>query len=312
MSEKKKVLFIINPCAGRDKTRKTAEEIISLFPADDFEFTVEKTTCQGDATNIVERSLADHDFVICCGGDGTFNETVNGVLRLQSHKPIGYIPTGSTNDLASTIGIPTKLEDAVKIIISGETNSYDIGCHNGRFFTYVASFGPGTRLSYSTSQKMKNKLGHAAYMINGFVLKIIPTLKEIKPIHIKIEYDGGVLDEIFYFASVSNSTSVAGLFKFDKNAVKLNDGKFEVLLVRHMRSPLDSFRMLGKMIRKDYDGKELMFLSTSQAKFTFDEPHAWTLDGEFGGEPTTVSFSVLPGAVNIFSPKNLMFVDKTE
>lgn len=312
MSDKKKVLFIINPCAGRDKTRKTAEEIISLFPTDKFDFTVERTTCQGDATNIVRRCLADHDFVVCCGGDGTFNETVNGVLQLQSNKPIGYIPTGSTNDLASTIGIPTDVEEAVKIIVSGQKNSYDIGCLNGRFFTYVASFGPATKLAYSTSQKLKNKLGHAAYMIDGLFLRLIPTLREIKPIHIKIEYDGGELDGIFYFASVSNSTSVGGLFRFDESVVKLNDGRFEMLLVRHLRNPLDAVRMLRKMIRKDYDGSELMFLNTTQAKFTFDEPHAWTLDGEFGGDHKSVSFSVLPSAVNVYSPKSSMFIDKTE
>ncbi len=310
--DKKKVLFIINPCAGRDKTRKSAEEIISLFPQDEYEFTVEKTTCRGDATNIVRRCLDGNDMVICCGGDGTFNETVNGVLHLQSSKPVGYIPMGSTNDLASTIGIPTNIQEAVDVIKSGYTNTFDIGCLNGRFFTYVASFGPATSLSYSTSQKLKNKLGHAAYMINGFVLRIIPTLKEVKPIHIKFEYDGGVFDDIFYFASVSNATSVGGLFRFNKDAVKLNDGKFEVLLVKNLKSPLDPFRMLAKMIKKDYDGKSLIFFKTSQAKFTFDEPHAWTLDGEFGGEHKTVSFSVLPGAVTVYSPQNPMFVSNEE
>ena len=146
-------------------------------------------------------------------------------------------------------------------------------------------------------------------MINGFMLKIIPTLKDVKPIHIKFEYDGGVMDDIFYFAAVSNATSVAGIFKYNKDDVKLNDGKFEVLLVRHIKSPIDAFRMLGKIIRKDYDGKSLLYFKTSQAKFTFDDDsNAWTLDGEFGGEHKTVSFSVLPGAVNVYSPVNSMFI----
>lgn len=312
MESKKNVLLIVNPCAGKDSSRKTPEEIMEYFPKDEYEFTIEKTTCQGDATNIVKRCIEGKDLVVCCGGDGTFNETVNGILHLQSSMPVGYIPMGSTNDLASTIGIPSDVKKAVDIIIDGHTNSYDIGCLNGRFFTYVASFGPGTKISYSTSQKLKNKLGHAAYMLNGFIFRIFSVLKDVKPMHIKFEYDGGVIDDIFYFGAVSNSTSVAGIFKYDKNTVKLNDGKFEVLLVRHVKNPLDAFRMLGKIFRRDYDGNELMYLKTTQAKFTFDDSKPWTLDGEYGGEHKTVSFSVLPGAVNICSPVNSMFVSDEE
>ena len=144
MSDKKKVLLVVNPCSGRNKTRRSPEEIMDKFSDDEYEFEVHNTKCQGDATNIVKEELDDNDMVICCGGDGTLNETINGVMDMPRRKPIGYIPAGSTNDLATTLGIPMDLDKAAELIKDGRINEYDIGLFNNRYFSYVASFGAFT------------------------------------------------------------------------------------------------------------------------------------------------------------------------
>lgn len=291
----------MNPCAGRTKSRAGTFDIVNKFSTNDYEFSIHTTTCRGDATNIVRKNYDDKQLVVCCGGDGTLNETINGVMDMPNRLPIGYIPTGSTNDLATTLGIPTDINKATDLIMSGHTNSYDLGLFNNRYFSYVASFGAFTKSSYATSQKMKNRLGHMAYILNG-----LGELKNIRAVHMKIEYDGGVLEDDFMFGSVSNSTSVAGLFRFKPEDVKLNDGIFELLLVKKIS--LASVPVaLGKIRAQQYDGKQIILLRTSKVKITSDESVAWTLDGEYGGAHKTVMIHVLEKAIDICSPENELF-----
>ena len=313
MSDKRKVLLIVNPCAGRNKSRAGTFDIVDRFSGEDYEFDVKTTKCPGDATEIVKKHIDDNDMVVCCGGDGTLNETINGVMQLSRRVPVGYIPAGSTNVLAATLGIPTgNIGKATDLIIDGHTNGYDIGLFNNRFFTYVASFGPAAKLSYATSQKLKNKFGRSAYYIDGIFRQMIPLLKELKPIRIKIEHDEGVIEDDFFFGAISNSTSVAGLFKYDENDVRLNDGVFEVLLVRRLKRATDAFAMIEKIKRRDYDGYTLLYFKTSNIKLTFDKPCNWTLDGEYGGDHKDVRISVLPKAIDICSPENPLFEDSRE
>lgn len=300
--EKKKVLLIVNPCAGRTKSRAGTFEIVDKFSKNDYEFSIHTTTCCGDATEIVKKNYDGKELVVCCGGDGTLNETINGVMRMPNRIPVGYIPSGSTNDLACTLGIPTDIKKATDLIMSGQTNSYDLGLFNNRCFSYIASFGAFTKASYATSQKLKNKIGHAAYILSG-----AKEFFNIRPIRARIEYDGGVLDDDFIFGSISNTTSVAGIFKFKPEDIKLNDGIFELLLARRV-SLAKVPHIMGKVIRQDYDGKEIIYLKTSKLKITFKEPVAWTLDGEFGGEHKKVNVQVLEKAVDICTPENPMFI----
>lgn len=300
-NKKRNVLLIVNPCAGRTKSRAGTFDIVNKFSTNDYEFSIHTTTCRGDATNIVRKNYDDKQLVVCCGGDGTLNETINGVMDMPNRLPIGYIPTGSTNDLATTLGIPTDINKATDLIMSGHTNSYDLGLFNNRYFSYVASFGAFTKSSYATSQKMKNRLGHMAYILNG-----LGELKNIRAVHMKIEYDGGVLEDDFMFGSISNSTSVAGLFRFKTEDVKLNDGIFELLLVKKIS--LASVPVaLGKIRAQQYDGKQIILLRTSKVKITSDESVAWTLDGEYGGAHKTVMIHVLEKAIDICSPENELF-----
>lgn len=302
-NNKRNVLLIVNPCAGRTKSRAGTFDIVDKFSSNDYHFSVHTTTCQGDATNIVKNHYEGKDIVVCCGGDGTLNETINGVMEMPNRVPIGYIPSGSTNDLARTLGIPSDIKKATDLIMDGHTNSYDLGLFNNRYFSYVASFGAFSSLSYSTNQKLKNKLGHAAY-----ILSVFKDLKSLKSNHAKIEYDGGVIEDDFVFGAISNSTSVAGIIKFKTEDVKLNDGYFELLLVKKI-NPLQAPIFVKRVIDQKYDGQQIIFLKTRNLKITSPEPIAWTLDGEYGGAHKVSSVHVLSKAVDICSPKNPLFIE---
>lgn len=308
MLSKKKALLVINPCAGVDRKRVSPLDVIKKLSAAGFEINVERTKCQGDATTIVKEKGKDFDLVLCCGGDGTLNETINGVLDLDKRIPVGYIPSGSTNDLASTLGIPVGVGPATDLILNGKTNGYDVGSFQGRYFNYIASFGAATDLSYTTPQKWKNLFGHNAYVYYGVGVRLFPMLAGFRPTYMKIEYDGGVVEDKFYFGAISNTTSVAGVFKYDD--IKLNDGYFELLLVKGLKSNLDVFGILNKVIHKDYSGDNIIFTKTKHVKITCDTEIPWTLDGEFGGNVGDVEINVVHNAYDIYSDNEDLFVSE--
>lgn len=308
MLSKKKALLVINPCAGVDRKRVSPLDVIKKLSAAGFEINVERTKCQGDATTIVKEMGKDFDLVLCCGGDGTLNETINGVLDLDKRIPVGYIPSGSTNDLASTLGIPVGVGPATDLILNGKTNGYDVGSFRGRYFNYIASFGAATDLSYTTPQKWKNLFGHNAYVYYGVGVRLFPMLAGFRPTYMKIEYDGGVVEDKFYFGAISNTTSVAGVFKYDD--IKLNDGYFELLLVKGLKRNIDVLGILNKVIRKDYSGDNIIFTKSKHVKITCDTEIPWTLDGEFGGNVGDVEIDVIHNAYDIYSDNEDLFVSE--
>lgn len=307
MDKKKKALLIVNPCSGRNKSRAGTFEIVDAFSNSEYEFSVHTTTCQGDATNIVKKELEDHDLVVCCGGDGTLNETINGVMDMPRRVPIGYIPAGTTNDIANSLSIPTDFKEATELVINGEPNDYDIGLFNNRYYSYVASFGAFSRASYVTSQKMKNMFGRAAYIAAGVV-----DVKNIRNIKMRVEYDDGVIEGKFVFGTVSNSLSVGGFIKLPDDQVKFNDGKFEVILVKDFK-PHKLLSLMHKTITQKYDNKEIIMFSTNKIKFTaLEEDVPWTIDGEYGGSHREVRINVLERAVELYSPQTHHFLPKPE
>lgn len=305
--DRKKALLIVNPCAGKNKSRTGTFDIVDRFPSDEYEFTVRTTTCQGDATNIVKRELPGKDLVICCGGDGTLNETINGVMDMPKRVPIGYVPTGTTCDLASTLGIPSGAKESTDIILSGNTNDYDIGLFNNRYFSYVASFGAFTKCSYATPQKLKNRFGHAAYVFTA-----LSEIKDVHGIQMRIEHDGGVLEGKFSFGAIANSTSVAGMFKLIEEDVRLNDGIFEVLLVPEMKIHT-IIPTIRKAQKQDYDGKSVIYIRTTKLKISSPyEEVDWTLDGEYGGKHSEVMMHVLERAIRLYTKDSPLFVKHSE
>lgn len=271
----KKLLFVMNPYAGMRKANRYLADIISIFNRADYRVTVHMTAGTGDGTRIVEQMAPDMDVVVCCGGDGTFNETVNGILRSGADVPIGYIPAGSTNDFAASLRLPTNVLDAAKAIVEGTPNSYDVGRFGDRYFSYVASFGAFTKASYATPQNIKNALGHTAYILSG-----IQELSQLRPVHMRLELDDTVVEDEFLFGAVSNSTSVGGILTLDPKQVDMADGQFELLLVRAPKDLMEVSECIRALQSQQYNCSMITFRSARHVRAIADPQMPWTLDGE--------------------------------
>ena len=289
-----KLLFLINPNAGQRKVNRVLPEIISIFNEGGYEVTVFVTTGPGSGAAIVEPRARDYDLIVCAGGDGTLNETITGVLNSGAGCPIGYIPCGSTNDFAATLKLSTDVLQAAKDIVEGEIQSYDVGLFNGRYFSYVASFGAFTRVSYTTPQNMKNLLGHLAYVLSG-----IQELPQIRNIPTALELDGETVEGKYLFGAVSNSTSVGGVLSLNPRLVDLRDGKFEVTLVRMPRDMAELAACVTALQNQTYDCAAITFRSVSSLVIHQDPSVDWTLDGERAEGTETIRIENLTRAFRL-------------
>ena len=272
----KKMLFVMNPYAGMRRANRYLVDIINLFNRADYEVTVHMTGGTGDAIQAVQRKAGEMDLVVCCGGDGTLNETVTGILRAGADTPIGYIPAGSTNDFASSLKLSNQVMQAVRDILEGEPVAYDVGKFGERYFSYVASFGAFTRASYTTPQNIKNALGHTAYVLEG-----INELSQIRTEHIRMELNGEVVEDDFLFGAISNSTSVGGILTLDPKQVDMGDGMFEILLVRAPRSLQEISQCIQAVQNQRYnDCAMITFCPANRVRVFADPNMPWTLDGE--------------------------------
>lgn len=271
----KKMLFVMNPFSGQKRANRRLPEILSLYSGAGYDVSVHMTQGVGDATTTVERLAPYMDLIVCCGGDGTFNETISGLLRSGVDVPLGYIPAGSTNDFAASLKLPTNIMKAAEEILDGVPVAYDAGKFGDRYFSYVASFGAFTRVSYATPQNVKNALGHTAY-----VLESIQELSQIHPEHVRIELDDRVIEDDFLFGAVSNSTSVGGILTLDPKQVDMQDGQLELLLVRSPRNLAEISECIQALRNLSYNCEILTFCPTHHARVFSDPKMVWTLDGE--------------------------------
>lgn len=272
----KKMLFLVNPCAGQKKARRYLTDMIELFNRSGYAVMTHITACPGDGEKAIAAHAGEAELVVCCGGDGTFNETVSGVVKSGMDVPIGYIPAGSTNDFAASLGLSTNILQATRDVLEGSPRSIDIGCFAGRYFSYVASFGAFTRASYLTPQNVKNILGHAAYVLGG-----IQELSQLRPYAMRFDLpDGTVLEGEYLFGAISNTTSVGGVLTLDKNKVDLSDGKLELLLIHTPKDLKELADCVLALQKQDYSSPMLSFRSICSLTVHAPQDMEWTLDGE--------------------------------
>ena len=295
----KKLFLIINPRAGMGRIRNSLLNVIQILSEAGYEITAKPTTQRFDATKIAANIDGSYDAVVCCGGDGTLNETITGLMQNKNNLTLGYIPSGTLNEWASGLHIPKNNLKAAKVITENNPLPIDVGRFNDRFFAYTASFGAFTETSYSTPQDVKNLFGQLAYVFEG-----IKSLSNIKPISLEFYADEKVYSGDYIFGAITNSLSVGGVVKFDEEKIKMNDGLFEILLIKKPNNLKDLQTILDAILRKDLEGKKnIEFFKASNIKIISSCEIDWTLDGEHAVSGTETIVQNIQNRINLFLPK---------
>ena len=296
----KKLLLVYNPTAGKMLFGNKLNEIIDYYTKQNYIVTVYPTQAREDGYVFVKAYAQQYDLIVCAGGDGTLNEIVSAVLDADADKAIGYIPCGSTNDFARSVGIPAAIDEAMIVPCEGCAAAVDIGWFNDKYFVYVAGFGLFTNVAYATPQKMKNSLGYLAYILEG-----IKALTDVQPYNITLEYEQETITGGFIIGLVMNSFSVGGFKSPFHSLTHLEDGLFEVILVRMPKNIADLQMIIGALLNGDIMSEYVVCIQSADLRIT-SQPLDWTLDGEYGGTYEMVHIQNKHKAIQIMTKAEVL------
>lgn len=293
---KKKLLFVFNPKSGTGMIKNHLLDIVDAMVKAGYDPTVYPTQARGDAIRKVKEDGANYDRIVCSGGDGTIDEVVTGMCEADIHVPLGYIPAGSTNDFARTLGIPSDMIKAAHIAVGDHVFPCDVGQFNDDTFIYIVGFGIFTEISYDTPQGLKNALGHAAY-----ILSAAKSLASIPSYLMQIEANGEIIQDRFIYGMVTNSLSVGGFKGITGKDVQLDDGEFEVTLIKSPNNPIELNEIIGYLTGILQETKMVYAFKTSHIRVRSRSSVAWTIDGENGGEHWSVDIKNQHRCLNILT-----------
>ena len=299
----KRMLFVYNPHAGKGLLKQKLSEIVDIFVKAGYEVVIYPTQAYRDAYRKITEMTEDYDLVVCSGGDGTIDEVVTGMMEREHKIPVGYIPTGTTNDFANSLKIPKDFLAAADNAVHGSAFPCDIGQFNDDVFVYIAAFGLFTDVSYETKQEIKNVLGHLAYVLEGAKrLFNVPSYK------IRITHDDEVIEHEFIYGMVTNSRSVGGFRNMIGKNVKFDDGVFEVTLIRRPKNPIELQEIIAALLIEQVDTKHMYSFKAKKITFESLEEIPWTLDGEYGGSHDMVEIMNQNKAMELMVPSK--YVDE--
>lgn len=294
----KKLLFVYNPHAGKGALKPKVSDILDIFVKAGYEVTAYPTQAYHDAYRKIREFTEDYDLVVCSGGDGTIDEVVTGMMAREHRMPVGYIPTGTTNDFAHSLRIPRDILAAADNAVNGVPFSCDVGQFNEDIFVYIAAFGLFTDVSYQTNQTAKNVLGHLAYVLEG-----AKRLFSIPSYRIKVTHDGETIEDEFIYGMVTNSRSVGGFRNMVGKNVAFDDGVFEVTLIKMPKNPIELQEIITALMMEQTDSKHMYSFKSGHLTFESLEEIPWTLDGEFGGDHDVVEIRNLQKRLEIMVPR---------
>ena len=289
------LMMIINPAAGRGGYKKNLPEALKMLSDAGYAVSVFFTERRGHATELAAEYGAGFEKLLVLGGDGTLAEAIAGLMSMEVRPQVGYIPIGTANDIARTVGLTKNdIQEGVRRFLRGEPKAFDTGRRDGGYFNYVAAFGAFTEVSYGTPQEFKKQLGEAAYLIGA-----AKSLSKLKSRHVRVEHDGGELEGEFLYGGVSNAYSVGGVVDLPRDEIDLGDGLHELIMVKKLPSAAALASLAAKVLNHDYSSEYIVLLHTKRARFIFDEPETWSFDGEDGGAHSYISFENCPRAIQL-------------
>jgi len=293
---KRKMLLVFNPRSGTQNFPGNLFDAVNKFAAAGFLVTVYPTQAPGEVGGIIANCASEYDHLVCSGGDGTIGEAIDALMSLKKRPAFGLIPSGTINDFASSLGIPRDIGAASDVIARAHLKTIDVGKFGGKHFSYVAAFGMFTDVPYVTPQNAKNLLGKLAYFFEG-VKRFGP------PESFRCEFalDGETVGGDFALGIIGNARSIAGIKLPTEMGARMDDGLFEVILVRKARTLKEHQEIISALLTQE---KTELLTIRKAGKITFrsTKPVAWTLDGDFGGEYTSADIENLRHALEVIAP----------
>ena len=291
---KKRMLFVFNPKAGKGRIKTHLLDIVDIFNKGGYEVIIRATQGPKDAYEQVKEYADQVDLIACSGGDGTLDEVVTGMMNSEIRRPIGYIPAGSTNDFANSLQIPKRMTEAAQCIVENNVYPCDVGSFNSDYFVYIAAFGMFTEVSYQTNQDVKNVLGHLAYVLEG-----AKCIFNVKSYEVEIELNGEKIRDEFIYGMITNSESVGGFRSITGKNIRLDDGLFEVTMIKTPRNAIELQEIITSLLRGEMDSNYIISYKTRQVVIRSEIAIPWTLDGEYGGDHKEVEICCHQKAVDI-------------
>ena len=293
-----RLLFIVNPVAGRKVYKRYFPEMIQAFMEAGYLVTTYLTQSPDDAERYAALCGADYDRVVCLGGDGTFAQVVSGLRRCGKDMAVGYIPAGSSNDFGTLHGLSADLVTAARDAVTGQEKAVDSGTFNDRSFIYVAAFGAFIATSYATPQDLKNAFGRPAYFLD-----VMRELPRIKAEHLKITANGQTFEGDYIFGAITNNTSVSGVVSLPEGTVVTDDGQFEVVLIENLTTLPELSDAVYSVLSGDFISQQITFLHASELTIEANAPMDWTLDGEYHRGDRLVTIKNHKQALKVYVPE---------
>jgi YegS/Rv2252/BmrU family lipid kinase len=288
------MLLVFNPIAGRGEFSRSLYNVVDIFSRAGYEVVVYPTAASDDARAYIQTHGANFDLVVCSGGDGIVNEAVTACMCIKSPPPLGYIPCGTTNDFAVSLNIPHDYLEAARFILNGQPRLIDIGVFGHRFFSYVAAFGKYTDVSYSTAQSAKSIFGRTAYILKG-----VTRFSSYSSVDCNIDIDSEKISGSFVLGIITNVTSVAGFRVQSDGESFIDDGLFEAIFVRRIKKLADRSKVIAALTKPSVSTDYVVKRTAKRVDLSFEKPCGWTIDGEFGGEHTSITVENRHRALNI-------------
>ena len=292
----KKAVIIYNPKAGVSKEDELAL-VLDYFKENKIPYHLFLTEAELGPKEILSKINLDYDYIVVGGGDGTVSQVIQAMHDLKINVPLQIIPLGTSNEIASNLKISDDLSESLNLADANNIINLDYGLFNeDKVFTYALSFGNFTEVTYKTPQKLKNYLGFSAYVLFGFL-----TFRKIRSYNLKIVSDDKKFDGEFIFGSFTNTKTVGTIIHFNGDWVNLDDGLFEVLLIKKPKNVKEFRMIINGLIKQNYDDHCFVIFQTKKIKVKSEKDIAWNIDGEFAGKHTNAQVSLKSKSLQVFS-----------
>jgi YegS/Rv2252/BmrU family lipid kinase len=292
-----KTRLIVNPKAGPERAKRLLPILVERLERMGHSVDIAETSKVGDGIVLAKEAVEEgYELMVSCGGDGTLNEVINGMVG--SDALLGVIPLGTVNLFCQETGIGLDSTSACDIIQSGNVRKIDLGKAGDRYFILCAGIGFDAHVVSEIEPQFKRIMGAMAYPLSG-----IKSLFSWKPTKMLIQIDDQPIKRKGYLVVIGNTSFYGGKDICVTPLASFTDGWLDICIFKK-RTALDIIRYsLGVVFRRHTEFEDIEYFKAKSIKIEAERPVLVHTDCEVIGE-VPMEFSVVPKALPVLLPSD--------